>query len=119
MNRVSRFCLCITAEDVSNKVAPMHTRPFSSSSLIAIVWMEAFLVALLPDLTRAASCVPPPSGLVSWWPGDGNALDYAGNNNSTAVGGISFPQGEVEQAFGFDGTSGLIQVPSAADLDPI
>jgi len=29
-------------------------------------------------------CVPPPSGLVSWWPGDGNANDIINSNGSSA-----------------------------------
>jgi len=48
-------------------------------------------------------CVPPPSGLVSWWPGNGNATDVVGNNQGTLSGGASYVAGEVGQAFSFDG----------------
>lgn len=34
--------------------------------------------------TPASSlCAPPPSGLVSWWPADGNGNDIVGGNNGT------------------------------------
>src|SRR5439155_8470225 len=33
--------------------------------------------------TPPPTCVTPPSGMVSWWPGDGNANDIQGGNNGT------------------------------------
>src|SRR5207249_3535179 len=33
------------------------------------------------------SCAPPPAGLVSWWPGDGNADDIVGGNNGSLQNG--------------------------------
>jgi len=54
-------------------------------------------------------CVPPPSGLVSWWPGDGNANDIANGRNGTVVGGAGFVPGQVAQAFSFTG-SGWVDV---------
>jgi PKD repeat protein len=53
-------------------------------------------------------CTPPPSGLISWWPGQSNALDIAGGNNGTLIGGVTFANGEVGQAFNFDGTTGFV-----------
>ncbi len=50
------------------------------------------------------TCVAPPSGLVGWWPGDGNADDVVGPNNGTLQGAVTFASGEVAQAFSFDGT---------------
>jgi hypothetical protein len=29
------------------------------------------------ELMASLPCIPPPSGLVGWWPGDGNANDAA------------------------------------------
>jgi len=52
----------------------------------------------------AADCVPPPSGLVSWWPGDGNANDIQDGNNGS-LGSVTFVSGEVGQAFHFNGSS--------------
>ena len=35
-------------------------------------------------------CVPASSGLISWWPGEGNANDVAGANNGTLMNGVGF-----------------------------
>ena len=64
------------------------------------------------------TCVPPPSGLVSWWPGDGFALDVAGTNNGTVQGGVTYTNGLVGQAFSFNGLSGWIDVTNEAPLNP-
>ena len=58
-------------------------------------------------------CVSPPAGLVAWWPGEGNANDIAGTNNGTLEGGATFTNGEVGQAFDFDGSTGYVQVPDS------
>src|SRR5262249_47736214 len=62
------------------------------------------------------NCSPPPSGLVSWWSGDGNALDIVGTNNGTAQGGVTFTTGKVGPAFSFDGATGSVVVPDSASL---
>ena len=48
--------------------------------------------------------VPAPGGLVSWWPGEGNAKDIYGTNNGVAT-GITYAAGEVGQALVFAGSS--------------
>ena len=65
----------------------------------------------------AQECVAPPAGLVSWWTGNGNANDAVGGNNGTLVGGVTFAQGEVGQAFDFDGSSGYVSVPNNPQWD--
>ena len=64
------------------------------------------------------SCTPPPSGLVGWWKGDGNATDALGLNNGTLVNGATFGAGEVGQAFSFNGNSQVMQVVDAPVLNP-
>jgi len=46
--------------------------------------------------------IPPPPGLISWWPGDGNAYDYQGNNDGILMNGTSYEHGLVKKAFRFD-----------------
>ena len=57
-------------------------------------------------------CIAPPSNLVSWWPGDGDANDLQGVNNGTLVNGATFAPGKVGQAFSFDGTDDYVSVPN-------
>ena len=37
--------------------------------------------ALSVTVSALPVCDPPPSGLVAWWPGDGNAIDVVGGQN--------------------------------------
>lgn len=59
--------------------------------------------------TSPTQCVPPPAGLVSWWPGDGNADDIVGTNHSTLAGGATFVPGIVGDAFSFP-PSGYVDI---------
>jgi hypothetical protein len=56
----------------------------------------------------AGACISPPPGLVSWWPGDGNALDIVGPNDGTPFNGATFARGLVDQAFSFDGLDDVV-----------
>jgi GH25 family lysozyme M1 (1,4-beta-N-acetylmuramidase) len=61
-------------------------------------------------------CSEAGSGLVSWWPGDGDASDIRGGNNGVFENGASLAAGEVGQAFSFDGIDdavGQIGTPSS------
>jgi methionine-rich copper-binding protein CopC len=75
------------------------------------------LVALAPLGSRAA-CVPAPSGLVSWWPGEGTGNDIAGNNPGILQNGTGFAAGEVGQAFNLNGANSYVQVADSASLRP-
>ena len=58
-----------------------------------------------------------PSGLVSWWPGDGNTNDIVGDNDGALTGDATFAPGMVVQAFSFDVTGDSVLVPDSADLN--
>ena len=66
--------------------------------------------------TPVPSCIQPPSGIISWWPGDGNASDVIGQNTGTLQGGATYTSGVVGQAFRFDGTDGYVIVPNPTGL---
>src|SRR5215468_10310391 len=72
-----------------------------------------------PDVPApaATNCVTAPSGLVSWWRGEGNALDSAGTNNGTLVGNVTFAPGMVGQGFLLNGTNSYIRIPHSASLN--
>ena len=63
----------------------------------------------VPLSGRAASCVPPPPGMVSWWLGNGKTDDIIGSNNGTLHNGATFVPGIVDQAFSFDGEDDYVQ----------
>jgi hypothetical protein len=62
------------------------------------------------------TCVAPPSGLVSWWPGDGNATDIADGNDGTLQNGATFDAGKVGQAFSLDGVDDYVDVPDSPNM---
>ena len=65
------------------------------------------------DFTQSFDCVIPPSGLVSWWPGDENPNDVVNGNNGLLQGGAAYwPNGKVAQAFNLDGSTGYVQGPN-------
>ncbi len=74
--------------------------------------------AYLKDKYFPPPCVPPPSGLVSWWPGDGNATDIQSGNSGTLQNGATFATGLVGQAFSFDGVNDFVSVPDSPVLSP-
>jgi hypothetical protein len=77
----------------------------------------AVLLSLLAfSHAGAQTCVQPPSGLVSWWPGDGNADDLQDVNDGTLQGGATFAAGMVGQAFSFNG-DGFVEAPENGSLD--
>ena len=63
-----------------------------------------------------AQCVTPPSGLVSWWPGDGNADDLVGGNTGTLENGATFGPGKVGQAFSLDGVDDYVLIGNPESL---
>jgi hypothetical protein len=84
-----------------------------TNTLGSVLSSNAVLTANSPP-----PCVPAPSGLVGWWPGEGNANDVTGNNNGTLVNDVGFAPGEVGQAFSFDG-NGYVSIPDSPLLDSL
>ncbi|MCJ7831144.1 MAG: LamG domain-containing protein, partial [Dehalococcoidia bacterium] len=67
------------------------------------------------ETAHSQSCTQPPSGLLTWWPGDGDAADIVGAHDGALVNGATFAPGKVGQAFSFDGLDDFVSVPD----DPI
>ena len=69
---------------------------------------------------ETALTLPPtgcaPSGLVSWWPGDGSAQDTVGGADGAWANPVYVP-GKVGQAFQFDGTSS-VEIPDRPSFNP-
>jgi hypothetical protein len=84
------------------------TNAFGSASSVS---------AILTVYESSPGCAPVPAGLVSWWAAEGNLNDFMGLNNGTVMGSIGYANGEVGQAFVFDGNSGYVTVPASPTLD--
>src|ERR1051326_5483155 len=70
-----------------------------------------------PIPTPTPTCVTPPSGMLGWWPGDGNANDISGQGkNGMLVNGTGFAAGEIGQAFSFNGVNQNVHVNSSASI---
>jgi hypothetical protein len=89
---------------------------FSPGKLLSTGFvMLAALTAVTPQI-KGQSCTPPPSGIVGWWKGDGNAVDTVAGNNGVAV-NSGYTNGVVGLAFSFDpenysyGTYTGIEIP--------
>jgi hypothetical protein len=63
-------------------------------------------------------CDTPPTGLVSWWAGEGDAGDVAGGNSGTLSNGVTFAPGLVGEAFTFNAPNQIAVIPDSASLDP-
>ena len=83
-----------------------------SNSVGAVISSTATLTV------TGGSCVPPSAGLVSWWKGDGNALDSVGGNHGTPYNVTNYAPGEVQQAFTFNGVNQWVEIPDSPSLNP-
>jgi hypothetical protein len=82
--------------------------------------LSASEIATIYNAGSAGICRPSvaaPSGLISWWKGENNALDVMGLNNGTGMNGLKYASGKVGQAFSFDGTDDYVEVPHSASLN--
>jgi hypothetical protein len=76
---------------------------------------DTVATATATRLGPLAGCVTPPSGMVSWWPGDDNANDIQDGNNGTIQGDITFAPGIVGEAFSSSG-NGSVSIGNPANL---
>ena len=114
----SRIGLFHTGTKSFKTLCRLHWRP-----LLVLLVAGFFLHAPIGEAV-AQICVQPPSGLVSWWPGDGHAGDVISDNHGLLlplVGGATFVPGMVGQAFSFDGVNDFVSIAdpgpgSALDL---
>ena len=64
-----------------------------------------------PTPTPTPVAVQAPTGMVAWWPGDGNTENLvSGGPDGTLRNGATFAQGKVSQAFTLDGSNDHVEV---------
>jgi len=91
----------------------------STSQIIKVLLLGVLpllLLAIVPVNYTIAQCIPPPTGPVSWWPGDGNANDIINGNDGTLQNGATFAPGKVGQAFSFDGVDDFVDIGKPPSL---
>src|SRR5439155_1535368 len=69
------------------------------------------------DAPDSPNCIPPPSGLVAWWPLDGNGSDLVGIDQALLFGNPAFSAGKVAQAMTFDGNDDNAKVTASNAID--
>ena len=96
----------------------------SAASTAALGDSQSATVAIVrgPSATPTKpACLPRPLGMVSWWPGDGNARDIIGKNNGTffdgnrPINGI-YAAGKVGLAFSLDGVDDDVDAGNGTTL---
>jgi len=70
------------------------------------------LVSTGTAIADEPTCVITPHGLLSWWPGDGNADDIMDGYHGTLVNGATFAPGKVGKSFSLDGVDDYINLPT-------
>jgi hypothetical protein len=89
------------------------TKPSLATTAAILISLQ---LLALPQNGFASPCVTPPSGLVSWWPGDGSAIDLGSGNNGVLSNGATFAAGEVNQTFSFATNHSAVVVGNPPNL---
>ena len=66
---------------------------------------------------ESGQCTPPPSGIISWWPGEGSPNDDADFRNNGLAQNILYTVGEVGNAFYLNGSNAYVKVPASSSLN--
>jgi hypothetical protein len=83
--------------------------------LIAVLLIITSYFALQPAQAQTG-CMTQPSGVVAWYPGDGNTNDIARANHGTLQGSATYSAGHTGQAFSFDGDRDAVSVGNPEQL---
>ena len=89
---------------------------FAGAGLFLRDSVDADIVTGVRNQTGTIIAAPPLSGMVAWWPGDGNANDIVGTNNGTPL-NVTYASGEVGQAFVFNGSNSRVKILASPSLN--
>ena len=63
------------------------------------------------------NCTPTPSGIVGWWPLNGDWSDIIGGDTGIPTGPTNFAAGKVGLAMTFNGSSSTVHIPASSNLN--
>src|SRR6188474_656097 len=66
--------------------------------------LGCYALSAMDGLAQSTNCALPPAGMLSWWRGEGNGLDYEGIHHGTVMGGGGFAPAKVGRGFVFSGS---------------
>ncbi len=93
---------------VMKKIARAASRS-RAGGCVSLALALTFLGAVGGEAIADGTCVPRPSGLVSWWSGDGHPFDLVGAGAGTMVNGATYAAGQVGRALSLDGVNDLVE----------
>ena len=108
--------LCLfTQFTAARRLKQIKSLKIMKTQTIKLLTRPMLLLAVgLTTEMASAQCTPPPSGLVAWWRGEGNAQDAVGFSDGTLIGDVNFVTGRVGQTFNFSSSSSsYISVPDS------
>jgi len=100
----------------SNRYKHLFVIILALAGVTSLIALPSYSSRVTVKVTAQSVCVTPPSGMVSWWPGDGNANDIQGSNSGTLQGGATFAPGMVGQGFSLNGTSAYVSIPDSPSV---
>jgi alpha-tubulin suppressor-like RCC1 family protein len=77
-----------------------------------------FLFKIVPSSAQILNAPLPLSGLIGWWPGEGNAGDLVGTNPGVVANSVEFTNGLIGQAFQFHGGNDSVEIANSTELNP-
>ncbi len=93
----------------------IYNRGLSAAEVTAL--HSSGRAGLCNDDLAIPTCLPQPSGLIGWWPGDNTTNDLTGiSGTATLLNGAGFGPGLSAQAFNLDGGDDLISVGNIPGL---
>jgi hypothetical protein len=105
----------ITRDGIAGMIVSLSVEALSIDAIRSAFGKNNVWEAHPWSLRAFPPCLERPTGLVHWWPGDGNTNDIVGGNHGIPHGAMDFVAGMVGEAFAFDGMDSY--TVSAAKID--
>jgi len=113
LNRQWYFNGSVLTGQTGTNLTLNSVQPSNAGNYIEVISNTFGMVtsAVAVVVVDSTSCMPPPSGLMSWWPANENAVDIVGGNSGVLQGGASYTNCAVGQGFAFGGSNPSLSLP--------